>query len=60
LLHLSRPTGLNRLPILLVDGQSFAPGTHEDTLMIPVLTGDHQLVIRPVPQSPIFRSRQQW
>lgn len=60
MLHVSRPAKLDRLPVLLLDGQSYGPGTHEDTLLVPVLPGDHPFEIRPLPQPPIFRSWQQW
>jgi len=58
--HLSRPSGLDRLPVLVVDGQGYAPGTHEETLIVPIMPGEHTWEVRPLAQPPIFRTWQQW
>jgi hypothetical protein len=58
--HLSRPPGLDRLPVLSIDGQNYAPGTHNDTLIVPIMPGQHQWEIQPLPQPPVFRTWQQW
>jgi hypothetical protein len=51
---------LDRLPALVLDGQSYAPGTHDETLSAPVLPGDQRWELRALPQPPIFCSWQQW
>jgi hypothetical protein len=60
LLHLGRPAGLDRLPMLVIDGQTFAPGTHEQTLIVPAMPGEHKIQILALPQPPIFRTWQNW
>ena len=60
--HLSRPSGLDRLPVLSLGGRNYAPGTHDDTLLVPLMPGPTEWEIQPLPQSPIFRTwqREQW
>ena len=60
LVHISRPPGLDRLPMLVIDGQTFAPGTHEQILMVPAMPGEHKFEVRALAQPPIFRSWQNW
>jgi len=60
MLHLSRPSDLDRLPVLLLDGQTFGPGTHEDTLMVPAMAGEHKFEVRALAQPPVFRTWQHW
>jgi hypothetical protein len=60
LVHLGRPAGLDRLPMLVIDGQTFAPGTHEQTLIVPAMPGEHKFQILALPQPPIFRTWQNW
>jgi hypothetical protein len=59
-LYLSIPEGLDRLPVLVLDGQTYAPGTSEDTLIVPVMPGEHQFEIRALEQPPIWRNWQVW
>lgn len=59
-LYLTRPEGLNKLPTLVVDGQTYAPGTHDNTLIVPLLPGRHDLRIRALEQPPVFRNWQAW
>jgi hypothetical protein len=58
--HLSRPSGLDRLAVLSIDGQNYAPGTNGPALIIPVLPGEHEWEVEPLSQPPIFRTWQQW
>jgi hypothetical protein len=59
-LYVSRPAGLDRLPMLVLDGQTYAPGTSGDTLILPVMPGEHEFEVRALPQPPIFRTWQEW
>ncbi|MBM4031258.1 MAG: hypothetical protein FJ291_05670 [Planctomycetes bacterium] len=59
-LYLTRPAGLDRLPMLVIDGQTFAPGTSGDTLIVPILPGDHTFEIRALDPPPIWRNWQAW
>ncbi len=55
-----RSADLGRLPMLTIDGQTYAPGTSGNTLIVPLLPGVHDFEIRPLPQPPIWRNWQQW
>lgn len=59
-LYLSPPEGLDRLPMLVLDGQTYAPGTWDSTLIVPVLPGEHQFEIRVLEQPSIWRDWQAW
>jgi len=59
-LYLTQPPGLDRLPMLVIDGQTHAPGTSGRTLIVPLMPGEHSFEIRPLPQPPIFRNWQAW
>ncbi len=59
-LYARRPSGLKVLPTLVIDGQTCAPGTSGDTLIIPLLPGEHTFEIRALEQPPIFRNWQAW
>jgi hypothetical protein len=59
-LFLTRPSGLDRLPTLVLDGQTYAPGTSGHTLMVPILEGEHQMELRALKQPPIVRNWQEW
>jgi hypothetical protein len=59
-LYASRPPGLKLLPMLVIDGQTYAPGTSGDTLIIPLLPGEHTFEVRALEQPPIFRNWQAW
>mgnify|MGYP006281508195 CR=1 FL=1 len=55
-LFLTRPSDLDRLPTLVIDDQTYAPGTSGDTLIIPVLEGAHEMEIRALRQPPVVRN----
>jgi len=57
-LYLSMPEGLDRLPMLVLDGQTYAPGTSGRTLIVPVMPGEHRFTIRALEQPPICRNWQ--
>lgn len=59
-LYAPRPAGLKGLPMLVIDGQTHAPGTSGDTLIIPLLPGAHTFEVRALEQPPIFRNWQAW
>jgi len=59
-LLMTRPPGLDRLPMYVLDGQTYAPGTSGNTLIVPVLDGEHEFEIRVLPQPPIWRNWQAW
>jgi hypothetical protein len=59
-LYAPRPPGLKVLPMLVIDGQTYAPGTSGDTLIIPLLPGEHTFEVRALEQPPIFRNWQAW
>ncbi|HPD16151.1 MAG TPA: hypothetical protein PLE19_14450 [Planctomycetota bacterium] len=59
-LYLTRPEGLDRLPMLVIDGQTFAPGTAGDTLIVPILPGEYTFEIRALDPPPIWRNWQAW
>ena len=60
LLYAPMPAEMKVLPTVVVDGQTYAPGTSGDMLIIPLLPGDHQFVVRPLEQPPVFRNWQAW
>jgi hypothetical protein len=59
-LYLTPPPGLDRLPMLVLDGQTYAPGTSGRTLIVPILPGEHRFELRALPQPPVFRNWQAW
>jgi len=59
-LHAPMPPGMKVLPTLVIDGQTYAPGTSGDTLIIPLLPGEHTFEVRPLEQPPVFRNWQAW
>jgi hypothetical protein len=59
-LYLTPPRGLDRLPMLVLDGQTYAPGTSGRTLIVPVLPGEHRFELRALPQPAVFRNWQAW
>ena len=54
------PAWLSRLPELMIDGQTYAPGTSGNQIIVPVMPGEHTFEIRPLEQPPIFRNWQAW
>jgi hypothetical protein len=59
-IYLTPPSGLNRLPMLVLDGQTYAAGTSGKTLIVPILSGEHRFELRALPQPAIFRNWQAW
>lgn len=60
LLYAPMPPGMKVLPTLIIDGQTFAPGTSGDTLVIPLMPGVHDFEVRALEQPPVFRNWQAW
>jgi hypothetical protein len=58
LLHATAPAGLDRLPMYVVDGQTNAPGTLGDRLVLPALPGEHVFSVETLRQPPVFRDWQ--
>ena len=59
-LYAPTPAGMKVLPTLVIDGQTYAPGTSGDTLIIPLLPGEHSFEVRALEQPPVFRNWQAW
>ena len=59
-LYVTTPPGLDRLPMLVLDGQTYAPGTAGRTLVVPLMPGEHRFDLRALPQPPIWRNWQAW
>jgi hypothetical protein len=59
-LCVTRPAGLDRLPVYVLDGLSYAPGSEGDTLILPLLPGRHTFDLHASEQPPIFRTPQAW
>jgi len=59
-LHAPMPAGLAVLPMLVIDGQTYAPGTSGDRLIIPLMPGDHAFEVKALEQPPVFRNWQAW
>ncbi len=57
---LTAPAWLDRLAELVVDGQTYAPGTSGDTFIIPVMPGEHSFELRPLEQPPVWRDPRAW
>jgi len=58
--HLTRPPKLDRLPTLVIDDVTYAPGTVGQTLIVPIMPGEHRFEIHALEQPPVFRSWQRW
>ncbi len=54
------PAWLNHKPVLIMDGQTYAPGTAGNQLIVPHMPGDHTFSLENLPQPPIFRNWQAW
>jgi hypothetical protein len=54
------PPEMKVLPTLVIDGQTYAPGTHGGTLIIPLMPGEHSFEVRALEQPPVFRNWQAW
>ena len=54
------PAGMKVLPTLVIDGPTYAPGTSGDTLIIPLMPGEHAFEVRALEQPPVFRNWQAW
>jgi hypothetical protein len=60
LLYAPMPPGMKVLSTLVIDGQTYAPGTSGNTLIIPLMPGDHAFEVRALEQPPVFRNWQAW
>jgi hypothetical protein len=60
LLYAPMPAEMKVLPMLVIDGQTYAPGTHGGMLIIPLMPGDHSFGVVPLKQPPVFRNWQAW
>jgi hypothetical protein len=60
LLYAPMPPGMKVLPTLVIDGQTYAPGTSGSTLIIPLMPGEHTFAVRALEPPPIFRNWQAW
>lgn len=58
--YITPPPGLNRLPMLLLDGQTYAPGKAGNTIIVALLPGEHSFELKNLFQPPIFRNWQAW
>lgn len=50
------PPEMQVLPMLVIDSQTYAPGTSDSTLIIPLMLGPHEFEIRVLEQPPVFRN----
>ena len=57
---MKRPAGLDKLPMLVIDGQPYAPGTTGETIVVPLMPGEHRFELTIPPQPPVWRSWQLW
>ena len=60
LLYAPMPAGMKVLPTLVIDGQTYAPGTSGNTLIIPLMPGEHAFEVRALEQPPVFHNWQAW
>ena len=59
-LYAPMPPEMQVLPMLVIDGQTYAPGTSGSTLIIPLMPGSHEFEVRVLEQPPVFRNWQAW
>jgi hypothetical protein len=59
-LSLTKPPGVDRVTSLVIDGTPYMPGTRGDTLVVPLMPGEHDFEIRNLKQPPVFRNWQAW
>ncbi|HOS44546.1 MAG TPA: hypothetical protein PK794_12700, partial [Armatimonadota bacterium] len=59
-LNLTQPPGLDRLPMYVLDGQTYAPGTAGRTAILPLMPGEHRFELTALPQPPVWRNWQAW
>jgi hypothetical protein len=55
-LMVNPPAGLDRMPVLEIDGQTYAPGMIGEGLAVPLLAGEEDFVLRTIAQPPVFRT----
>ena len=61
ILYVTTPTGIQELPELVIDGYPFMPGSiGRETLIVPLMPGEHAFEIRALEQPPIWRNWQAW
>jgi len=59
-IHLTMPDGLRQLPCITIDGISYAPGTDQNTVIVPVNEGRFEFTVEDLAQPAIFKSWQRW
>jgi len=60
LLCAALPPGLYRHLVLVVDGQTFAPGTHQRNVIVPLMPGEHSFAVQDLAQPIVPRNWQAW
>lgn len=60
LLYAAMPPGLYRHITLVVDDQTFAPGTHQREVIVPLMPGAHRFEVRDLAQPVVPRNWQAW
>ena len=60
LLSLTKPAGVDRVTSLVIDGTPYMPGTRDDTLVVPLLPGEHRFEVHNLAQPPVYRNWQAW
>ena len=58
--YLTAPAGLNQVPMMVLDGQTYAPGRGGSTLVVPIMPGEHRFELKNLEQPPVFRNWQAW
>lgn len=59
-LYLTLPPGIDRLPMLVIDGRTYAPGTADGEAIVPLPAGEHRFELRALPQPDVWRTWQEW
>jgi len=60
MLYVTLPQGLDRLPTYVLDGVPYAPGTGGNTLVLPIIPGEHEFEVRALGQPKVFRCPRKW
>jgi len=59
-IHLTMPEGIVQLPTVILAGMNYAPGTHGNIAIVPLLDQRCEFTLENLKQPPVFRSWQQW
>lgn len=59
-IHLTMPEGVVQLPTVILGGMNYAPGTHGDIAIVPVLAGWCEFTVANLKQPAVFRNWQLW